>query len=175
MTYNVRVPLASLLSIDFLDEYVRKGEFSAFTIDSRIDHSNVVAFLPNGVLILTVDRDTYQSLGLTGRPSKFRSLKSSRYDIVIDFRSPIFQTGKAAYKRLLWCLEDSTDPCVLLATYVRDGCSHPIKFPATPFILNWTAHNPQGLSKRYSSQVCFIVGLTLGMKSDETYSAGLVR
>jgi ribonuclease P/MRP protein subunit RPP40 len=42
------------------------------TLDTRVDTDCVYALLPPGKLVLSVDKDTYEQLGLVGRPSRYQ-------------------------------------------------------------------------------------------------------
>jgi hypothetical protein len=71
--YRVECALADLVcNADFLDAYVRTGELTAVSVGTSVDHANTVAILPRGVLLITVDVQTYQTFGLVGRHSTLK-------------------------------------------------------------------------------------------------------
>lgn len=66
--YQVKnLPVARLLEKDFLSTFIKKGYLEARTIGTWRDVDQFVT-LDSGVLSLSVDKDTYQELGLNGQP-----------------------------------------------------------------------------------------------------------
>lgn len=59
--YSVKkLPLHELITHEFINTFVKKGSLSALTYNTSIDEDNTVALLPNGKLILSLDKDTYE-------------------------------------------------------------------------------------------------------------------
>ncbi|XP_050747754.1 ribonuclease P protein subunit p40 isoform X4 [Gymnogyps californianus] len=78
--YLVRsLSVHELVAQEFIDAFVKKGSCYALTYNTKIDQDNTAALLPNGKLILSVDKDTYEELGLQGRPSQYSGKKVMRY------------------------------------------------------------------------------------------------
>ncbi|XP_031972203.1 ribonuclease P protein subunit p40 isoform X2 [Corvus hawaiiensis] len=78
--YLVRnLPVHELVAHEFIEAFVKKGSCYALTYKTKIDQDNTAALLPNGKLILSVDKDTYEELGLQGRPSRYSGKKVMRY------------------------------------------------------------------------------------------------
>ena len=48
-----------------------QGKFYALSHLSRIDHGNSFAVLPTGKMYLSLDKDTYEQMGLVGSSSTF--------------------------------------------------------------------------------------------------------
>ncbi|KAL6073530.1 Ribonuclease P protein subunit p40 [Balamuthia mandrillaris] len=96
--------LSRLLEPSFLNAHVRQGELRAISIGSRIDAQNVCAILPNGKMLLSLDKDTYEQLGLTGRKAAFPPRHSQEWDVSLDLRAASFRPGKNLYDRVKWCL-----------------------------------------------------------------------
>lgn len=71
--------LAELVSEEFIRHFVRKGSLTALSIERRIDIDNCACVTPDGSLILTLDRKSFQELGLEGKVSQFASKKRDRY------------------------------------------------------------------------------------------------
>lgn len=66
--YEVKnLPVSRLLENDFLSTFIRKGHLEARTIGTWREVDQFVS-LDSGLLTLSVDRDTYQELGLDGQP-----------------------------------------------------------------------------------------------------------
>ncbi|CAN0550358.1 unnamed protein product, partial [Ectocarpus sp. 8 AP-2014] len=70
--YRARGPLSVLLREPFLGSYVLKGGFSALALNAPSDHGNSFAILPGGVLVLSLDRESFQTLGLPGEAAPTR-------------------------------------------------------------------------------------------------------
>ncbi|XP_025061778.1 ribonuclease P protein subunit p40 isoform X2 [Alligator sinensis] len=73
------LPLHELVAQEFISAFVKTGSCYALTYNTRIDQDNTAALLPTGKLILSVDKDTYEELGLQGRPSRYSGKKVMRY------------------------------------------------------------------------------------------------
>jgi hypothetical protein len=73
------------------------------------------------VLRLTLDRDTYEQLGLTGSESHFKP-RASRYNVSIDLRAAAFSApaGSKQRERVLWCLSKRV-PVAELWVYWTSG------------------------------------------------------
>uniref|UniRef100_A0A3B5MSK0 Uncharacterized protein n=1 Tax=Xiphophorus couchianus TaxID=32473 RepID=A0A3B5MSK0_9TELE len=75
-----KLPLYELLDKDFLQSAVYQGSVYGLSFRTRIDEDNCVALMPNGHLVFSLDKDTFETLGLEGRPSR-SNRTSSRYGI----------------------------------------------------------------------------------------------
>lgn len=113
--YVARVPLALFLNPEFVSQYVKSGGLTALST-GYLDADDVVCLDGQGMLILNVTKDTYQVLGLTGRPSRFalgssgrtgdrKSGPVERYIIEIPLLDPTFVAGKPGWKRVQECFE----------------------------------------------------------------------
>uniref|UniRef100_A0A8D0HF79 Uncharacterized protein n=1 Tax=Sphenodon punctatus TaxID=8508 RepID=A0A8D0HF79_SPHPU len=71
--------LHELVLHDFINTFVRKGSCYELTCNTKIDQDNTAALLPTGKLIISVDKDTYEELGLQGLPSQYSGKKVMRY------------------------------------------------------------------------------------------------
>ncbi|GAM21590.1 hypothetical protein SAMD00019534_047650 [Acytostelium subglobosum LB1] len=130
--YHIETPLDLLLSQQFINDYIKPGGFTALTQYNRLDDGNVVAFIPNGKVLLNVDKDTYQQLGLTGQHSHFSKTKPQRYVITLDCRSKEMMPDSSLYKRVIWCLKDRVSSISMIVSSIDPSTGHPrpIKFPA---------------------------------------------
>ncbi|XP_012683404.2 ribonuclease P protein subunit p40 isoform X2 [Clupea harengus] len=105
--YRVRdLPIYKLLEEEFLEKVVKKGQFYALSYNTRIDEDNTIAFLPSGQLILSVDKDTYEQLGLEGKPSQYKHRKVLRYVVTIDLTDKLMSPGAKRYQRLITSLKE---------------------------------------------------------------------
>ncbi|GAA5981904.1 hypothetical protein JCM10908_004660 [Rhodotorula pacifica] len=98
------VNLAELLEVEFLNSYVRTGNLVALSLEDGED-ADIVCLDGRGRLILSVTKDTYESLGLPGRASAFGSHRQ-RYVIELDLRAPGFRAGKPGFERIKKALAD---------------------------------------------------------------------
>uniref|UniRef100_A0AC11CMK7 Ribonuclease P/MRP subunit p40 n=1 Tax=Ovis aries TaxID=9940 RepID=A0AC11CMK7_SHEEP len=73
------LPLYELITHEFINSFVKKGSCYVLTYNTNIDEDNTVALLPNGKLILSLDKDTYEETGLQGRPSQYSGRKTMRF------------------------------------------------------------------------------------------------
>ncbi|XP_066043669.1 ribonuclease P protein subunit p40 isoform X1 [Chamaea fasciata] len=105
--YLVRnLPVHELVTHEFIDAFVKKGSCYALTYQTKIDQDNTAALLPNGKLILSVDKDTYEELGLQGHPSRYSGKKVMRYIITIDLTDGGFHPESKKHNRVLWALKE---------------------------------------------------------------------
>ncbi|XP_049801518.1 ribonuclease P protein subunit p40-like isoform X3 [Schistocerca nitens] len=99
------VPAVELINRNFLDAFVRRGELTLLSDNTRIDVDDSIAVTPNGLLILSLNKGTYQQLGLEGRLSFFQR-DSDRYIINLDLKASNFGPGTKNYERVFWCLKN---------------------------------------------------------------------
>ncbi|PWZ03496.1 hypothetical protein BCV70DRAFT_197707 [Testicularia cyperi] len=116
-TYRARVPMSLFLDPIFVTAYLRTGSLVALSDRSRkpgIDGNDddVVCLDGQGTLILNLCKDTYQTLGLTGRTSHFSRLASgrtadrtsgsnTRFIVELPLLSPSFVPRKKGYEQAL--------------------------------------------------------------------------
>ncbi|XP_072525402.1 ribonuclease P protein subunit p40 isoform X2 [Salminus brasiliensis] len=96
--------VSTFLEDKWLDAVVKKGGFYALSSKTRIDEDSVVAVLPSGQLILSLDKDTYEQLGLEGRPSLYSHRKTMKYVVTVDLKSLVMGTKR--YQRVLLSLRE---------------------------------------------------------------------
>ncbi|XP_041376129.1 ribonuclease P protein subunit p40-like isoform X2 [Gigantopelta aegis] len=105
------LPACALIDKEFIEAFVKKGEMYMLSHGTNIDTDNCVALLPDGTLVLNLTKDTYEQLGLEGRPSTFscRHEKPRKCVVHVDMMADCFTPGKKNYDRVLRCLRDSVD------------------------------------------------------------------
>lgn len=111
------VNLSHLLDPQFFDNFIRQGKLTALSIGTRIDCDNCFAITPTGTLILILNKDTYQSLGLEGSASYFSQKNKDRYIIKIDLRNSKLQPGQRSFKRIKAAL-DSLEKFSLILSWL---------------------------------------------------------
>ncbi|TPX67249.1 hypothetical protein SpCBS45565_g03965 [Spizellomyces sp. 'palustris'] len=129
--YKASVPLSFFIQPDFVNNYIRKGGFTALRSNAKADIEDTFALLPSGRLVMSVKKDTYETLGLVGRPSKFGD-KGNRYFIHIDLNQPAFKPKGKLYERIKWCFTHTlTDTYEFLMSFTDTATRLPseISFP----------------------------------------------
>ncbi|XP_068697129.1 ribonuclease P protein subunit p40-like isoform X1 [Montipora foliosa] len=140
----IEIPVHTFTEPEFIKTFVKNGHFVALSWHTRIDSGTCVAVLPTGMLILSLDKDTYEQLGLTGKPSAFQ--KKQRFIVEVDLKAPYFVPGKKYYDRVKWCLKEK----------------EPMTFK---FIMSWTNEGHTSTDK-LNSYFSSYSGQTLHNKED---------
>lgn len=83
--YRVKdLSLSELFRPEFVDTFVKNGEFSALSVDTHLDKDNCACVTPNGQLILNLHKESFQVLGLPGCVSHFCKRNQERYSKYIS-------------------------------------------------------------------------------------------
>ncbi|CAN0394230.1 unnamed protein product, partial [Discosporangium mesarthrocarpum] len=110
--YRTRGPLVALLEEPFLLTHVLRSNFCALALNAASDHGNSFAILPRGQLILSLDRESFQAMGLPGEAAPLQPLytgkrlgaRCDRYVLAIDLSAKSFRPGKPLRERVLSAL-----------------------------------------------------------------------
>ncbi|RHZ56987.1 hypothetical protein Glove_395g26 [Diversispora epigaea] len=131
--YKANIPLSYFIDRTFINTYVKGGCVRALSLSEGIDISNVISLDESGTLILNLTKDTYEQLGLTGKPSKYGTSRQ-RFVVQINLLEKSMIPGKKGYERVKWCFENSlTESFPFLISFI-DIISHEskeMKFPST--------------------------------------------
>lgn len=116
-SYKACIPLSMLLDPIFVTAYLKTGSLIALSDESGApglspDLEDSACIDGQGTLLLSLCKDTYQTLGLTGRASHFSRLASgraadrtsgpnSRFIVELPLLSPSFTPGKKGYQQAL--------------------------------------------------------------------------
>lgn len=116
-SYRARIPLSLLLDPIFITAYLKAGSLIALSHPSGAprlspDLQDTVCIDGQGTLVLSLCKDTYQTLGLTGRASHFSRLASgragdrtsgpdSRFIVELPLLSPSFLPANKGYQQAL--------------------------------------------------------------------------
>ncbi|XP_062338186.1 ribonuclease P protein subunit p40 [Osmerus eperlanus] len=100
------LPVYKLLEKEFLDNVLHKGGVYALSYKTRIDEDNTIALLPNRQLILSLDKDTYEQLGLEGKPSRYNHRRVMRYVVTINLTEKAMAPGGKFHKKVLTSLQE---------------------------------------------------------------------
>ncbi|KAF9140010.1 hypothetical protein BG015_001834 [Linnemannia schmuckeri] len=126
--YHAHVPLSLLLTSNFM-QYIRNGMI-ALSVQGGIDTHDVVCLDGKGRLVLNVTKDSYEQLGLSGKPSAFHQDRQ-RYVVEIELNKPAMVPGKPGFERIKWCFENTFTAqfSMLFASVDPQGVSLPLEFP----------------------------------------------
>lgn len=100
------LPLHEFLTQEFIDGFIKKGLFYALTYNTRIDQDNVAAVLPTGKLLISVNKDTYEELGLEGKPSLYSGKNALRYIVTVDLTDSAMSPDGKKFQRVRWALTE---------------------------------------------------------------------
>ncbi|KAJ2883688.1 hypothetical protein H4R27_002588 [Coemansia aciculifera] len=98
--YRVTLKLSDLIDPAFIAEFVKKNTLIALSLGRRIDTDDVFAIDGHGTLILSVCKDTYESLGIVGTQAEVPLERGSRFVIKIDLRAACMVPEKKYYQRI---------------------------------------------------------------------------
>ncbi|KAM8851358.1 ribonuclease P protein subunit p40 [Spinachia spinachia] len=100
--YLIRnLPIYELLDKQFLESCVHQGLVSGLSYRTRIDEDNCVALLPSGRLCLSLDKDSFELLGVEGKPSRFNHRTNSRFVVSVDLTDSSMAPGGRGYQRIV--------------------------------------------------------------------------
>ncbi|KAG8442438.1 hypothetical protein GDO86_011282 [Hymenochirus boettgeri] len=100
------LPVHEFVREKFINSFVKKGAFYALSHQTRIDQDNSVALLPTGKLVLSVNKDTYEELGLEGKPSLYSGKTPMRYIIKVDLTEGGISPGSKKIQRVTWAFTE---------------------------------------------------------------------
>ena len=132
--------LCDLLVPPFLTEVIQKKRLSAFSVHARADHTNTVAILPSRNLVLALDKDTFELMGLPAAPCPLS--RGRQKDLVHCYLSTIslaadsFRPGNKIFERVQWVLRERIGPIrlAMVCAEEEDGSKNPYSLLASPFI-----------------------------------------
>ncbi|KAF0046383.1 hypothetical protein F2P81_000016 [Scophthalmus maximus] len=166
--YLIRnMPIYELLDKHFLETAAYKGSVYGLSYRTRVDEDNCVALMPNGRLCLSLDKDSFQVLGVEGKPSRFNHRTNSRYVVSVDLTHSSMAPGGRGYVRLLTGLRSrlhlKTD--FLLSHHPGGGAS----LQALLSRYDWSEHRPE-IRSRVLTQLSCPALLTSDLQSSDPHS-----
>ncbi|XP_033506654.1 ribonuclease P protein subunit p40 [Epinephelus lanceolatus] len=140
--YLIRdLPTYELLDKHFLEAAVYQGRVSGLSYKTRLDEDNSVALMPNGHLTLSLDKDSFELLGVEGKPSRFNHRTNRRYVVTVDLTHSSMAPGGRGHQRLIAGLKSRlqlrTD--FLLSHHPGGGAS----LQALLSRYDWSEHRPE--------------------------------
>ncbi|XP_011484674.1 ribonuclease P protein subunit p40 isoform X2 [Oryzias latipes] len=136
-----KLPIYKLLNENFLRSAIYNGSVYGLSHQTRIDEDNCVSLMPNGILTLSLDKDSFELLGFEGKPSRFNHRRCSRFVVTVNLTDSCMAPGRRNYLRLLEGLKSrlplQTD--FLLSHHPGGGASlHPLLS-----CCDWSEHQPE--------------------------------
>ncbi|KAJ2506405.1 hypothetical protein IWW47_001594 [Coemansia sp. RSA 2052] len=98
--YRATLKLSDVIDPAFISAFVKKNTLLALSIGRRIDADDVFAIDGQGTLILSVCKDTYESLGIVGTPAQFPLERGARFVIKIDLKAACMAPEKKYFQRI---------------------------------------------------------------------------
>ncbi|PLW31284.1 hypothetical protein PCANC_10846 [Puccinia coronata f. sp. avenae] len=89
--------MADLLGVEFAQTYLRSGSLVAISLSS-VTGDDLFAIDGHGTIHMRLCQSTYQTLGISGRRSKFGP-RGQHFVVQIDMRDPAMRSGKGIYQR----------------------------------------------------------------------------
>ncbi|KAL4234405.1 Ribonuclease P protein subunit p40 [Mactra antiquata] len=121
MSYYVeQVPLNLLTETDFIKGFVQAGSLCMISYGTCIDSDDCVAVTPEGMLVMSLCKDTYQRCGLDGHLSK-AGKNIEKFVVKVDLKSDKFYPGTKYYDRVQWCLSQMANFDFLVTWIPNDG------------------------------------------------------
>ncbi|XP_020515179.1 ribonuclease P protein subunit p40 [Labrus bergylta] len=166
--YLIRnLPVYELLDKNFLETAVYQGSVYGVSYRTRIDEDNCVALTPKGHLTLSLDKDSFEILGVEGKPSRFNHRTKCRFVVSVDLTDSSMAPGGRGYQRLLTGLRSrlqlKTD--FLLSHYPGGGAS----LQALLSRYDWSEHRPQ-ISRHTLTDLSCPALLTSDLQSCDPHS-----
>ncbi|KAJ1891413.1 hypothetical protein LPJ66_006935 [Kickxella alabastrina] len=103
--YRVSMKLTDLINPDFIATYIKQNSLVALSLDNRLDTGDMFAVDGNGILVLSLCKDTYEELGLVGEAAQFPLERGARHIVRVDLRSDVMVPEKKYYQRVKKCFE----------------------------------------------------------------------
>ncbi|XP_051250345.1 ribonuclease P protein subunit p40 [Dicentrarchus labrax] len=147
-----KLPIYELLDKHFLETAVYQGSVYGMSYRTRIDEDTCVALMPNGHLSLSLDKDSFELLGVEGKPSRYNHRTNCRYVVTVDLTDSSMAPGGRGYQRLLTGLRSRLQ---LKTDFLLSH--HPGGGDALQALLsryNWSEHRPEVCSRTLTDLPC---------------------
>ncbi|KAF7643545.1 hypothetical protein LDENG_00237610 [Lucifuga dentata] len=139
-----------LLDTHFLQRAVYQGSAYGLSYRTRIDEDNCVALLPNGHLVLSVDKDTYELLGVEGKASRFKQRR--RFIIHVNLTDRRMAVGGRGHHRLLTGLRSRVALQTDFLLSHHPGGSDALRDLLSRY--DWTEYRPEVSSRTMTNLPC---------------------
>lgn len=120
-SYRGRISLSRLCSEDFLNAYLRNPDRTLYLYSTGTPPgvANSVSIAGDRILRLSVDRETFQGLGLDGEILPFRP-HGKWFTLDLDLGAPGFRPGGKVYQRALFSFQSSRISDIEVVMYCYD-------------------------------------------------------
>ncbi|KAJ2571335.1 hypothetical protein GGH19_004950 [Coemansia sp. RSA 1807] len=125
--YNVTLKLSDFIDPAFISNYIKRNTLIALSSNRYIDADDVFA-IDGQKLILSVGKDTYETLGLVGKSAQFPVERGSRFVVEIDLldcMDPAKKYYQRVHNRLNAVLNE---PVEFLVGYFDKNTGTPVTF-----------------------------------------------
>ncbi|XP_042354336.1 ribonuclease P protein subunit p40 [Plectropomus leopardus] len=150
-----KLPVFELLDKHFLETAVYPGGVSGLSYRTRVDEDTCIALTPNGHLTLSLDKDSFELLGVEGKPSRFNHRAAIRYVVSVDLTARRWAQGGRGHQRLITGLSRlhlETD--FVLTLQPGGGAS----LQALLSRYDWSEHRPEVSSRVLTNLSCHAPG-----------------
>ncbi|KAK9345347.1 ribonuclease P 40kDa subunit-domain-containing protein [Lipomyces starkeyi] len=100
--YHTTTPLGSFFKPEFMNQYIKKDNCLVLSL-AEIDTEDVYCIY-DGILRLSLRKETYERMGLQGKSSRF---SKSRFYVERNLRSPNFLPGHKGFDKLVKAADNS--------------------------------------------------------------------
>lgn len=103
---RVIMPLSAILEGDFFTDYIKKGNVLMLS-EGVLSVDNVFS-LREGILTMTLDKESYERAGLVGKPDGAKGSRGARarWVVEINLRLPSMLHGKKGFDRIVYAAKN---------------------------------------------------------------------
>ncbi|KAK9510265.1 hypothetical protein O3M35_005087 [Rhynocoris fuscipes] len=94
------LPVSEFVDYLFIEAFINRGELTALSIDNLLDIDNCAAITPFGLLVLSLNKDLFQELGIDKGPAVDLVKCSEKKHLLINLKETRFKPGKKNYDRI---------------------------------------------------------------------------
>ncbi|XP_077414459.1 ribonuclease P protein subunit p40 [Vanacampus margaritifer] len=123
---------------ELLDKHLSRGSVCGLSYKTRINEDNCAFLKSSGHLCLSLDKDSYELLGVEGKACK---PKNSRYVVSVDLSDKSMAPGRPGYERLLCGLTRRLPLKMDFLLAPRSGESEALQPLLSRY--DWTRHTPK--------------------------------
>ncbi|XP_030016295.1 ribonuclease P protein subunit p40-like [Sphaeramia orbicularis] len=165
--YLIRnLPVYMLLDQDFLQTAVHQGSVYGLSFGCRVDEDPCVALMPNGRLVLSLDKDSFELLGFERKKYRFTKRATSRYVVSVNFSDSSMTPGGRGYQRLLTGLKTHLPLVVDFLVSHHPGGTTALQPLLSRY--DWSEHRPSVSTRCLANLPCPL--LTSDLQSCDPHS-----
>lgn len=103
---RVALSLSAILSGDFFTEYIKKGDI--LMLSEGVYGVDNVFCLRDGILTLSLGKESYERAGLVGKPDGAKGARGARarWVVEINLRLPSMLHGKKGFDRIVYAAKE---------------------------------------------------------------------